>query len=195
MVGPKARETPLASPLNSVPSYMSRPNFGNQEYVFAPTRDDATNQLFRVAISVNLRCINQRHAQRNTFAQRFFLNSFRMSFLAQARRTLTECLNNGSVVEFHGSLVWTRATGRSLCRCSRGGHCCDARHSQAEGQEASCQFTPIQSPTIIDLHFAISLVALSRAYSISAFPFDGLTPPIPPGVPSLPSDHASRTPP
>jgi hypothetical protein len=118
IVGPKARETPLASSFNSVPCNMSRPNFGNQEYVFAPTRNDVSDQFLCVAISVNLRRINQRHAQRNAFAQRFFLNRSRMSSLAQTRRTLTERRDDGSVVEFHGSLnpICNNATGRSRCR-------------------------------------------------------------------------------
>jgi hypothetical protein len=103
MVGPKARKTPLTGPFNSIPCHMSRPDLGNQEYLFAPTRNDMTDQFLRVAISVNLRCINQRHAQRNTFAQRFFLNRFGVASLAQTRRTLPKRWDNSSVAEFHGS--------------------------------------------------------------------------------------------
>ena len=90
VVGPKAGEAPLASSFNSVSGHMSRPDFGNQEYMFTLTRNDATDQFLCVAISVNLRRINQGHAERNAFAQRFFLNGFRMSSLAQTRRTLAE---------------------------------------------------------------------------------------------------------
>ena len=38
MVGPKARKTPLTGPFNSIPRHMSRPDLGNQEYLFAPWR-------------------------------------------------------------------------------------------------------------------------------------------------------------
>jgi hypothetical protein len=60
---------------------MSRPDFRDQKYVFTPTRNDATYQFLRVTISINFRSINQRHAHRGAFAQRFFLKSFRMSSL------------------------------------------------------------------------------------------------------------------
>src|SRR5262249_31578205 len=86
IVGPKAGEAPLASSFNSVSGHMT-PDLGNQEYMFS---NGATDQFLCVAISVNLRRINQGHAERNAFAQRFFLNGFRMSSLAQARRTLAE---------------------------------------------------------------------------------------------------------
>ena len=95
---------------------MSRPDFGNQEYLFTPTRNDMTDQFLRVAVSINLRRINQRHSQRNAFAQRVFLDRFRMSALAQTRRTLTERWDDGSVVEFHGSprRIWSRARPEPL---------------------------------------------------------------------------------
>src|ERR1700751_5539869 len=102
MIGPKACETSLASPFNSVAGHMSRPDFGNQEYVFTLTRNDATDKFLGVAVSINLCCIDQGHAKRNAFAQRFFLNGFRMSSLAQTRRTLTQRWNDDPVAEFHG---------------------------------------------------------------------------------------------
>ena len=61
MVCPKARETPLASPFNSV-CHMSRPDFGNQEYVFTQTRNDISDQFLRIAISGYLGRIDQRLA-------------------------------------------------------------------------------------------------------------------------------------
>jgi hypothetical protein len=83
--------------------------------LFTPTRDHVTNQFLSVAISINLRRINQCHTERNAFAQRFFLHRFRMSSLAQTRRTLTERWNDRSVAEFHGSFrsICSNATGRS----------------------------------------------------------------------------------
>ena len=139
IVSPNASEAPLTGPLNSVPCHMSRPDLRHQEYVFASTRNDISDQFLRIAISIYLGRIDQRHAERDTFAQRFLLNRFRMSSLAQTRRTLTERWHHGSVVEFHGSLrpVWSRATGRSRCSCSRASYCYDGRHSQAECQQAS----------------------------------------------------------
>ena len=118
IVGPKAGKACLTGPLNSVSCHMSRPDFGNQEYVFTLTRNNVTDQFLRVAISVNLRRVNQGHAQRNAFAQRFFLNRFRMSSLAQTRRTLTECRDDDSVVEFHGSLrpICSNVTSRGRYR-------------------------------------------------------------------------------
>jgi len=50
VVGPKAGEAPLASSFNSVSGHMSRPDFGNQEYMFTLTRNDATDQFLCVAI-------------------------------------------------------------------------------------------------------------------------------------------------
>ena len=99
MVCPKARETPLASPFNSVPCHMRRPHFGNQEYLFTPTRNDAADQLLRLAVSINLRRINQSHAQRNAFAQRVFFDRCGVSSLTQTRRALTKRWDDGSVVK------------------------------------------------------------------------------------------------
>jgi hypothetical protein len=62
ITSPKAREASLTGPLNSVPCHMSWPDLGNQEYVFPLTRNDVTDQSLCVAVSVNLRRINQRHA-------------------------------------------------------------------------------------------------------------------------------------
>src|SRR5262249_36265740 len=117
IISPEAGETPLARPFNSVPCYMCRPHFGYQEYVFTPTTNNVTNQFLPVTISVNLRRIDQGHAQRNAFAQRFFLGRLGVSSLAQPCRTLTERWDDGSVVEFHGSrrLICSNI-GRSRCR-------------------------------------------------------------------------------
>ena len=82
---------------------MRRPHFGNQEYLFTPTRNDATNQLLRIAVSINLRRINQSHAQRDAFAQRVFFDRCGVSSLTQTRRALTERWDDGSVVKSHCS--------------------------------------------------------------------------------------------
>jgi NAD(P)-dependent dehydrogenase (short-subunit alcohol dehydrogenase family) len=97
---------------------MSWPDFGDQEYAITLTRNDMTYQFLGLAVSVYLRGIDQRHAQRNAFAQRFFLVRFRVSSLAQTRRTLTERRDDGSVMEFDSSFwaVWNGATGRSRFR-------------------------------------------------------------------------------
>ena len=62
IISPKTSKASITGPLNSVSCHMSRPDLGNQEYVFTLTRNDMTDQFLRVAVSVNLRRINQRHA-------------------------------------------------------------------------------------------------------------------------------------
>ena len=84
--------------------------------MFTPTRNDATDQLLRIAVSINLRRINQSHAQRNAFAQRVFFDRCRMSSLTQTRRALTERWDDGSVVEFHGSPRRICSDAKGRCR-------------------------------------------------------------------------------
>ena len=62
IISPKVSKASLTCPLNSVSCHMSRPDLGNQEYVFTLPRNDMTDQSLCVAVSVNLRRINQRHA-------------------------------------------------------------------------------------------------------------------------------------
>ena len=94
---------------------MRRPHFGNQEYLFTPTRNDATDHLLCLAVSINLRRIDQSHAQRNTLAQRVFFDRCGMSSLTQTRRALTKRRDNGSVVEFHGSPRRICSDARDRC--------------------------------------------------------------------------------
>ncbi len=109
IVSPKAGKACLTGSLNSVPCHMSRPDFRHQEYAFTLTRNDVADQFLRIAVSVNLRRINQCHAQRDALAQCFFLDRFRISSLAQTCRTLTERRDDGSVATFYRSL-------RRICR-------------------------------------------------------------------------------
>ena len=64
-------------------------HFGDQEYAVALTGNHVADQFLGAAVAVPLRRVNQRHTERNACAQRFLLNSCRMSPLAEMPRALS----------------------------------------------------------------------------------------------------------
>ena len=79
-------------------------HFGDQEYAIALTGNHMANQFLGATLIVQFRRVDQRHAERNTCAQRFFLSSCRMSSLCESCRTLTECGYYGAIGELYGSV-------------------------------------------------------------------------------------------
>jgi hypothetical protein len=63
--------------------------FGDQEYAVALTSNHAADQFLGSAVTVPLRRVNQCHTEGEPCAQRFFLNSCRMSPLAKMPRALS----------------------------------------------------------------------------------------------------------
>ena len=113
MISAETGEARLASTRDAVSRHVIGPHFGDQEYAVALTGNHAADQFLGAAIAVNLRRVNQRHSERKTRAQRFFLNGFRMSSLRETRRALTERRDDGAVVELYRAPCTVRSRASS----------------------------------------------------------------------------------
>src|SRR6516165_1856554 len=100
---PETGKARLASAHNGV-SCRHVIHFGDQEYAVALTGNRAADQFLGAAVAVPLRRVNQRHTEGKPCAQRFLLNSCRMSPLAEMPRALSYRRNNGAVGELYGTL-------------------------------------------------------------------------------------------
>src|SRR6266446_8423459 len=60
------------------------------------------DQFLGAAIAVHLRRVDQRHPERKTCAQRFFLSGFRISPLREICRALAKRRDNCSIAELYG---------------------------------------------------------------------------------------------
>lgn len=99
---PETGEARLASARDGI-SCRHVVHFRDKEYAVALTGDRAADQFLGAAVAVPLRRVNQRHTERKACAQRFFLNSCRMSALAEMPRALSQRRNNGAIRELYGA--------------------------------------------------------------------------------------------
>ena len=101
MISAETGEARLASTRDAVSRHVIGLHLGDQEYAVALTGNHAADQFLGAAVAVILRRVDQRHPERKARAQRFFLNSFRMSSLREMPRALTERRDDGAVVELY----------------------------------------------------------------------------------------------
>jgi hypothetical protein len=101
MISAETGEARLTSARDAVSLYMIGQHLGDQEYAVALTGNHVANEFLRAAIAVQLRRIDQRQPDRKASAQRFFLNSFRMSSLCEMPRALAQRRDNGTVAELY----------------------------------------------------------------------------------------------
>ena len=100
MISAETGEARLASTRHAVSGRVIGRHFGDQEYAVALTGNHVSDQFLGAAVAVYLRRVDQRHPERKACAQRFFLNSFRMSSLPETRRALAQC-RNGAVAKLY----------------------------------------------------------------------------------------------
>src|SRR5215469_5343610 len=112
MISAETAEARVASPRDAVSHHVIGPHFGDQEYAVALTGNHASDQCLGSAVAVDLRSVDQRHPERKTGAQRFFLSGFRMSPLRETGRALAERRDNCSIMKLDHR-------GRSASRCPR----------------------------------------------------------------------------
>ena len=77
--------------------------FRNQKYAVALIVNHVADQFLGPAVAIVVRCVDQRHAERNACAQRFFFNSGRVFSLRETRRALTERRDDGAIGELCGT--------------------------------------------------------------------------------------------
>src|SRR5271166_1515394 len=87
MISAEASDACLTSACDAVSRHVTGRHLGDQEYLIAPTSDDASNQFFG---AIRFRRVDQRHAKRNARAQRFFFLSLRMSSLCETCKALAQ---------------------------------------------------------------------------------------------------------
>src|SRR5436190_8671829 len=98
MISTKATEARLTSARNAICRYMVGPHLGYQKYAIALTGDYAADELLG---AVYFRCIDQRHPERKSRSQRFFLVSLRMSSFSETRRALAQCRDDCAVAKLY----------------------------------------------------------------------------------------------
>src|SRR3989440_12857587 len=103
MVGAETSQARLASTRDAISRHLVGLHLGDQEYTVALTGNHVTNQFLGAAVGVTSRRIDQRHAERNAWAQRLFFNSRRMSSQSEMRGALTERRDGGAVWSLYGT--------------------------------------------------------------------------------------------
>ena len=112
IISAETAEARLASPRDAVSRHVIGPDFRDEEHAVALAGNDAADQFLRAAAAIHLRRVDQRHSERKTGTQRFFLGRFRTSLLRKICRALAERRDNGSIAELH-------RRNRSASRCVR----------------------------------------------------------------------------
>src|SRR5262249_16137039 len=83
LIAAKTREACFARARDAVSRRMFGQYLGDEEYAIAVTSNQMTDEFLGAAVAVQLRCVNHCHPQRNTSAQRFFLDRFRTPSLPE----------------------------------------------------------------------------------------------------------------
>src|SRR5438132_10716189 len=124
MVGAETSQARLASTRDAPSRQLVGLHLGDQEYTVALTGKHATNQFLGAAVAVISRRIDQRHPERNAYAQRLFFNSWRMPSQSEMRGALTERRDGSAVWKLYGtrSRLGRRACGKNPCTCLHRSH-------------------------------------------------------------------------
>src|SRR5262245_50949826 len=96
MIRTETGKARLARARNAVCRHMSLPNLGDQEHTIALTGNRTANKFLG---PVQLRCVDQRHPEGKTCAQRFFFSGRGMSSLSETPRPLTEGRDDDAITE------------------------------------------------------------------------------------------------
>src|SRR6202049_1632147 len=125
MFAAEPSESRRASTRDAIARHLIALHLGDEEYAIALTGNDVTKELLGAAVAVVSRRIDQCHAERNACAQRLFLDSWRMSSLAEVRAALTEWRDGRAVWKLYDtrSRLRRRASTRNLCSCLRRKRC------------------------------------------------------------------------
>src|SRR5260221_5590373 len=118
-------EARRASTRDAIAGHLIALHLGDQVYAVALTGDHFTDELFGSAAAVVSRRIDQRHAERNTRAQRLFFDRQRVPTLTGMPAALTELRDDRAVGKLYGphSGLRRRVGPRILCSRLRGNHC------------------------------------------------------------------------
>jgi hypothetical protein len=101
MISAETGEARLASARDAVSRHVIGQHLGDQEYAVALIGNHVADQFLGAAVAVHLSRVDQRHPERKACAQRFLLNSFRVSSLREMPRALTERRDDGAIVELY----------------------------------------------------------------------------------------------